>query len=73
MNRRILTVLFLAMSLRLPTARAQDVTITNLSRLAEVAFSANHSLYLPWTPWQWRAYSTDNGEPWWVDCSQVAC
>ncbi|HXI84036.1 MAG TPA: hypothetical protein VNL17_08105 [Verrucomicrobiae bacterium] len=54
-------------------ATAQDTTITNLAQLADMAFSANHSLYLPWMPWQWRAYSTDNGEPWWIDCSQVAC
>jgi hypothetical protein len=74
-TRRILSVLFLAVvvSLWSPTTRAQDVTITNLAQLADVAFSANYSLYLPWAPWQWRAYPTDNGEPWWVNCSQVAC
>jgi hypothetical protein len=52
---------------------AQDVTITNLAQLADMALSANYSLYIPWRPWQWRAYPTDNGEPWWIDCSQVAC
>ena len=63
-------ILFLALA---KVTVAQDVTITNLAQLANVALSANYSLYLPWTPWQWRAYSTDNGEPWWVDCSQLDC
>src|SRR5580704_1470517 len=57
----------------LPVVQAQDLTITNLAELADVAFSANYSLYLPWTPWQIQAYSTDNGEPWWLDCSQMDC
>lgn len=54
-------------------APAQDVTITNLAQLADVAFSGGHSISLPWTPWQWHAYSLDGGEPWWVDCSQLPC
>ena len=52
---------------------AQDVTITNLTQLVDVALSGNYSLYLPWTPWQIQAYPTDNGEPWWLDCSQMSC
>ncbi len=63
-------ILFLAFA---GVTLAQDVTITNLAELTKMAFSANYSLYLPWTPWQWRAYPTDNGEPWWIDCSQVTC
>jgi len=54
------------------SARAQEVA-TNLVDLAEEAFSGNHSLYLPWTPWEWHAYSLDGGEPLWVDCSQLPC
>ncbi len=55
------------------TAVAQDVTITNLAELVDVALSGNYSLYLPWTPWQIEACPTDNGEPWWMDCSQMDC
>jgi len=50
----------------LSAAQAQDLMITNLDQLAQEAFSANHSLYIPWTPWQWWAYSIDGGEPWWI-------
>jgi alpha-tubulin suppressor-like RCC1 family protein len=53
-------------------AQAQQ-TATNLADLAEQAFSSDHSFYLPWTPWEWRAYSLDSGQPWWVDCSQLPC
>ncbi len=73
-NRLRLTLLSLICFLALAVASlAQDVTITNLTQLADVAFSANYSLYLPWTPWQIQACPTDGGEPWWMDCSQVTC
>ena len=54
------------------TAVAQD-TITNFAQLAEEPFRGDHSIYLPLTPWQWQAFSTDGGEPWWLDCSQLPC
>lgn len=57
------------------TAVAQDsMLVTNLTGLAQQAFSPNHCLVLPWvTPWQYCGFSLDGGEPWWVDCSQVPC
>jgi alpha-tubulin suppressor-like RCC1 family protein len=76
MERRGILILGLACMASLWTAamtRAQDVTITNLSQLTEMAFSQDYCVYLPWTPWQWQVYSTDNGEPWWIDCSQLDC
>jgi hypothetical protein len=76
MRRRvlfILVILLIALLWAFPTTQAQDMLITNLTDLAVQAFSANHSMYLPWTPWQWQAYSLDDGQPWWVDCSQVVC
>ncbi|MGO9611090.1 MAG: hypothetical protein ACLPT4_15815, partial [Verrucomicrobiia bacterium] len=51
-------------------ARAQDVTIRNLDQLAQVALSANYSIYLPFEPWDWRAYATD--WPLWCDFTQMA-
>ncbi len=52
-------------------ALAQDIMITNLNQLAQVALSANYSIYLPFSPWDWRAYSTD--WPLWCDFTQMAC
>ncbi len=52
-------------------AHAQDITITNLDQLAQVALSANYSIYLPFSPWDWRAYATD--WPLWCDFTQMAC
>jgi outer membrane lipoprotein-sorting protein len=49
------------------------MTITNLDQLAQEAFSGDHSIYLPFTPWQWQAYSLDGGQPFWVDCSALPC
>jgi len=54
-------------------AFAQDVTITNMAQLADIAFSGNYSVYEAWTPWEWQAYATDNGEPFWLDCLQAEC
>jgi hypothetical protein len=52
-------------------AFAQDVTITNLDELAQVGLSANYSFYLPFSPWDWRAYPTD--WPLWYDSTQITC
>jgi len=55
-------------------ALAQDNRVaTNLADLAQQAFSGVHSIYLPFMPWNWQAYSLDGGEPLWVDCSQLPC
>jgi probable HAF family extracellular repeat protein len=57
-------------------ARAQDdsMIVSNLTGLAQQAFSPNHCLVLPWfTAWQYLGVSTDGGEPFWLDCSQVPC
>jgi hypothetical protein len=70
---RILVILLTALLWAFPTTQAQDMLATNLVDLAEQAFSSDHSFYLPWTPWEWRAYSLDSGRPWWVDCSQLPC
>jgi alpha-tubulin suppressor-like RCC1 family protein len=51
----------------------QDLYITNLDQLVAEAYSTDHSVYLPLLPWDWRAYSLNGGEPWWLDCSQVSC
>jgi uncharacterized repeat protein (TIGR03803 family) len=64
-------ICFLAFTIA-TTAVGQE-TITNLAQLAQEAFSGDHSLYLPFTPWQWQAYSTDGGQPFWVDCSALPC
>jgi hypothetical protein len=52
-------------------ALAQDVTITNPDQLAQVALSANYSVRLPFSPWEWRAYPTDC--PLWCDFTETAC
>jgi hypothetical protein len=52
-------------------APAQDVTITNLDQLAQVALSANYSIYLPFSPWDWRGYPTD--WPLWCDSTSLTC
>jgi hypothetical protein len=50
-------------------ALAQDVTITNFDQLAQVALSANYSFYLPFSPWDWRAYPID--WPLWCDSTSM--
>jgi hypothetical protein len=50
---------------------AQDATVTSFDQLAQVALSANYSLYLPFSPWDWRAYPTD--WPLWCDFTEMAC
>ncbi len=52
-------------------APAQDVTITNPDQLAQVALSANYSIELPFSPWDWRAFPTD--WPLWCDFTQMGC
>jgi hypothetical protein len=52
-------------------ALAQDVTITNLDQLAQVALSWNYSIYLPFSPWDWRAFPTD--WPLWCDSTSLTC
>ena len=59
------------LSLLAMLARAQDVTITNFDQLAQVALSANYSIYLPFEPWDWRAYPTD--WPLWFDSTSLSC
>jgi hypothetical protein len=54
-------------------ACAQDMLVTNLADLAEQAFSGGHSFYIPFSPWEWHAYSLDGGLPYWVDCSALPC
>jgi hypothetical protein len=66
-----LVIVPVLVALTATTAIAQDVTITNLAQLADVAFSANYSLYIPWTPWDWRAYPTD--WPLWCDFTSLSC
>ncbi len=62
-------VLTLALSHK---ALGQDATITNLYELTQAAFS--ESFYIPYSlPCEWRAYSLNGGEPWWVDCSALPC
>jgi hypothetical protein len=68
-NLCIISMLALTM---VTTSVGQD-TITNLAQLAQEPFNGVHSLYVPWTLWQWRGYSIDGGEPWWLDCSQLPC
>jgi alpha-tubulin suppressor-like RCC1 family protein len=57
----------------LPTVRAQDLYVTNLDQFVAEAYCSDHSIYLPFSPWDWRAYSIDGGQPWWLDCSQISC
>jgi hypothetical protein len=52
-------------------ALAQDVTITSFDQLAQVALSANYSIYMPFSPWDWRAYPTD--WPLWYDSTSLSC
>jgi alpha-tubulin suppressor-like RCC1 family protein len=67
-------VVLLALTLYVvPTTQAQDLYVTNLNQLVAEAYSTDHSVYLPFSPWDWRAYSLDGSEPWWLDCSQVSC
>ncbi len=72
-NRTILALILALIVWPRAGALAQDLTITNLTQWSKVAFGSDYSFYLPWMPWQWEAYSIYDGEPWWVDCSQVAC
>jgi hypothetical protein len=55
----------------LATADSQDLYVTNLNQLVAEAYSTGYSLTLPFSPWDWRAFSLY--EPWWVDCSQMSC
>lgn len=76
MKARVLCVLVLflvALLWAFPTVQAQDIVITNLAQLSQEAFSGNNCLYLPFMPWQWQAYATWGGVPWWLDCSQMSC
>ncbi len=78
MRRRVLPILglfYLAVAAIFwqRNAHAQDLYVTNLDQLVAEAFSTDHSIYLPFDPWDWRAYSIDGGEPWWLDCSQISC
>ncbi|HTS18501.1 MAG TPA: choice-of-anchor tandem repeat GloVer-containing protein [Verrucomicrobiae bacterium] len=66
---KVLIVACAVLGLGLQT-RAQDVTITNLDQLAQVALSPDYSLWLPFYPWQWQAYPTD--WPLWCDFTQMA-
>ncbi|HTS18127.1 MAG TPA: Amuc_1099 family pilus-like system protein [Verrucomicrobiae bacterium] len=67
----VLVVLLTLILCVIPVAWAQDITITNLDQLAQVALSANYSIYLPFEPWDWRAYPTD--WPLWYDSSSLPC
>lgn len=56
------------------TARAQTcLYVTNADQLVAEAYSPDYSLTLPFSPWDWRAFSLYGGEPWWLDCSQISC
>jgi hypothetical protein len=50
---------------------AQDITITSADQLARVALSANYSMYLPFEPWNWRAYPLE--WPLWCDSTSLSC
>jgi hypothetical protein len=76
MQRRVLSVfviLLMGLLWAFPTTQAQALYVTNLDQLVAEAYSTDHSIYLPFSPWDWRAFSIDGGEPWWLDCSQVSC
>jgi len=76
MGKRTSPVVCLALAASLwmlPTGRAQDLYVTNLDQLVAEAYSTDHSIYLALSPLDWRAYSLDGGEPWWLDCSQISC
>ena len=55
------------------TSMAQGLYVTNLDQLVVEAYSPDYCLILPFSPWDWRAFSLYGGEPWWVDCSQMSC
>ena len=54
-------------------ALAQDLYVTNLDQFVAEAYSPDYCLVLPFSPWDWRAFSLYGGEPWWLDCSQMSC
>jgi hypothetical protein len=56
------------------TAHAQTcLYVTNLDQLVAEAYSPTYSLTLPFSPWDWRAFSIYGGEPWWLDCTEISC
>ncbi len=76
MQRGVLSVFVVLLSALLwaiPTTQAQDLYVTNLDQLVAEAYSTDYSVYLPFSPWDWRAFSLYGGEPWWLDCSQMSC
>ncbi len=68
---KTIAVVFLSALFATTSMVAQDLTITNLNQLAQEAFG--DSLYIPYSAWQWQAFSLISGEPYWVDCSEVPC
>jgi alpha-tubulin suppressor-like RCC1 family protein len=57
----------------LPTGRAQDLYVTNLNQFVAEAYSIDHCIYFPQPLPPFWACSSDGGQPWWADCSQVDC
>jgi hypothetical protein len=52
------------------SARAQELTITNLVQLGKDPFDGSHSIYTPyWNPWEWKAFWL-GGEPAFIDFSR---
>jgi len=71
-GRRVKALVLACVVVRLTSqALAQDVTITNLDQLVQEALSANYSIYMQFSPWDWRAYPTD--WPLWCDSTSLSC
>jgi alpha-tubulin suppressor-like RCC1 family protein len=76
MEKRTSPVVYLVVAASLwmlPTVRAQDLYVTNLDQFVAEAYSPDYCVVLPFSPWDWRAFSLYGGEPWWLDCSQMSC
>jgi alpha-tubulin suppressor-like RCC1 family protein len=78
MRRRVLSIVgFFGMSVAAifwqGNSLAQNLYVTNLDQLVAEAYSSDHSIFLPLSPWDWRTYSIDGGEPWWINCSEMSC
>jgi len=67
----VLVVLLALILCVIPIAWAQDITITNLDHLAQVALSPNYSFQMPFSPWDWRGWPTD--WPLWYDSTSLSC
>ena len=63
-SRRILCCgLLVGASWWAATAKAQDgLYVTNLDQLVSEAYSTDHSDYLALSPWDWRAWTLDEGD-----------